>query len=96
MNEMQQPEAPAAVIPAVEALLIPDTLAAALAGISRSTWHSLRAAGKIGPAPIKLGRAVRWNRVEVESWIANGCPDKRSWEAMQAGAKGRARLAVVR
>jgi len=36
----------AATARAVEALLIPDLAAAALAGISRAHWHRLRAAGK--------------------------------------------------
>jgi predicted DNA-binding transcriptional regulator AlpA len=26
------------------------------------------------PAPIKIGGAVRWNRAEIESWVAAGCP----------------------
>lgn len=63
-------------------LLIPDTEAATLAGVSRATWHRLRAAGKLPPA-VRLGRAVRWNRVELIAWIEAGCPDARAWAAMQ-------------
>jgi predicted DNA-binding transcriptional regulator AlpA len=48
-----------------EPLLIPDTEAAALCGIARATWHRLRAAGKVGPVPVRLGRAVRYRRDEV-------------------------------
>jgi predicted DNA-binding transcriptional regulator AlpA len=80
--------------PVLDALLIPDTMAAALAGISRSTWHSLRAAGKIGPAPVKLGRAVRYRREEVIGWINAGCPDARTWQAMR-DAVGRRSNRVV-
>jgi len=69
------------------ALLIPDTVAAGLAGVSRSTWARLRAAGKLPPA-VKLGRACRWRRREIEEWIAAACPDARTWAAMQA-AEGR-------
>jgi predicted DNA-binding transcriptional regulator AlpA len=67
-------------------LLIPDTVGAALAGVSRATWHRLRAAGKLPPS-VKLGRAVRWKRLEIERWIEAGCPDGRTWEAMQGQAR---------
>ena len=76
-----------------EALLIPDTAAAALAGVSRAHWHRLRAAGKI-PAPVKLGRKVLWRRAEIIAWIEAGCPDSRTWDAMRAAA-GRRGLKVV-
>jgi predicted DNA-binding transcriptional regulator AlpA len=77
---------PNSLAPLPDALLIPDTAAAALAGISRSTWHVLRATGKIGPVPIRLGRAVRWRRDEVVAWISAGCPDAATWATMQAAA----------
>lgn len=66
--------------------LIPDTAAAALAGVSRATWHRLRAAGKL-PPPVKLGRSCRWNRAEVLLWIDAGCPDARTWAAMRTGKR---------
>jgi len=66
---------------AVEPLLISDVQAAALAGVSRRTWHRLRAAGKLPPA-VKLGRCLRWRRADIEGWIAAGCPDARTWAAM--------------
>jgi predicted DNA-binding transcriptional regulator AlpA len=64
-------------------LLIPDTVAAALAGVSRAHWHRLRAAGKLPPA-IKLGRKVLWRKLEVVAWIDASCPDGRTWAVMQA------------
>jgi predicted DNA-binding transcriptional regulator AlpA len=67
----------------LDALLIPDIGAAALAGVGRATWHRLRAAGKVPPA-VRLGRAVRWRRAEIVAWIEAGCPDGRTWAAMQA------------
>ncbi len=70
-------------IDTLDALLIPDTAAAALAGVSRATWHRLRAAGKL-PAAVKLGRTVRWRRDEIVAWIEAGCPDGRTWAAIQA------------
>jgi predicted DNA-binding transcriptional regulator AlpA len=77
--------------PTPESLLIPDTGAARLAGISRATWHRLQAAGKIGPQPIRLGRAVRYNRDEVLSWIEAGCPDARTWRAIREQQRRRMR-----
>jgi predicted DNA-binding transcriptional regulator AlpA len=68
---------------AIDSLLIPDTAAAALAGVSRAHWHRLRAAGKV-PPPIRLGRKVLWRRSEIVAWIEAGCPDARMWAAIQA------------
>jgi excisionase family DNA binding protein len=68
---------------APDPLLIPDAEAARLCGIARATWHRLRTAGRIGPAAIRLGRAVRYRRSEVEAWAAAGCPEARTWAAMR-------------
>jgi predicted DNA-binding transcriptional regulator AlpA len=70
-------------------LLIPDTVAAGLAGISRAHWQRLRVAEKLPPS-IRLGRKVLWRRAEVIGWISCGCPDARTWAAMQAAAGRRA------
>jgi predicted DNA-binding transcriptional regulator AlpA len=78
-------------MPTDDALLIPDTVAATLAGVSRSTWHVLRAAGRVPPC-VRLGRAVRWRRAEVVAWIDAGCPDRQTWDAMQAGAGRRLKI----
>jgi excisionase family DNA binding protein len=73
--------------PAAEPLLIPDTEAAHLAGVSRAHWHRLRAAGKLPPA-VRLGRKVLWRRTEIIAWVEAGCPDSRTWAEMKA-AEGR-------
>ncbi|MBX3356731.1 MAG: helix-turn-helix domain-containing protein [Phycisphaeraceae bacterium] len=26
------------------------------------------------PAPVKVGRLVRWDRDSIERWVASGCP----------------------
>jgi predicted DNA-binding transcriptional regulator AlpA len=75
----------------IEPLLIPDTAAAALAGVSRAHWHRLRAAGKV-PVPVRLGRKVLWRRAELCSWIDAGCPDARTWAAMQAAGDRRLKV----
>jgi excisionase family DNA binding protein len=72
----------------MEPLLIPDTIAAAMAGISRAHWHRLRAAGKLPPA-VRLGRKVLWRRADVTAWIEAGCPDARTWAAMMTASRRR-------
>jgi predicted DNA-binding transcriptional regulator AlpA len=72
-------------------LLIPDTEAAALAGVSRAHWQRLRAGGKLPPA-VRLGRKVLWRRLEIQEWISAGCPDSRTWAAMQATAGRRLKV----
>ncbi len=32
------------------------------------------------PAPIRLGRSVRWRSGEIAEWIAAGCPSREAWE----------------
>ena len=71
---------------AVQPLLVADTVAAALAGVSRATWWRLYAGGKT-PASIRLGRRRLWNRSELEAWITAKCPPRREWEAMQSQAR---------
>jgi predicted DNA-binding transcriptional regulator AlpA len=68
---------------AAPALLIDATEAARLCGLSRTTWHMLVGAGK-APAQVHLPiRAARWNRSEIEGWVAAGCPDRKAWELMR-------------
>ena len=40
------------------------------------------------PAPVRLGRSVRWRGSEVGKWIAAGCPSRETWETMQNGQRG--------
>ena len=40
------------------------------------------------PAPVRLGRSVRWRGSEVGKWIEAGCPSREAWEAMQNGQQG--------
>ncbi len=78
-------------MPTEQSLLMPDTAAAALAGVSRSHWHKLRAAGKVPPS-VRLGRKVLWKRAEIAAWIDAGCPDSRMWAAMQESAGRRMKV----
>jgi predicted DNA-binding transcriptional regulator AlpA len=77
------PDSHTAATVASEQLLIAAYEAARLCGIGRATWHRLRAAGRVGPQPVRLGRAVRYRRAEVVAWVEAACPDARTWAAMR-------------
>lgn len=63
--------------------LIDAVAAAAMCGVSRSCWLKQTAAGKT-PRPVRIGRAVRWNRDELMAWIAAGCPARSKWESARS------------
>ncbi|QDU72616.1 helix-turn-helix transcriptional regulator [Mucisphaera calidilacus] len=46
---------------------------ARLLNCSTRTVYRLNDAGRM-PRPVRLGALVRWNRGEIEQWIADGCP----------------------
>jgi predicted DNA-binding transcriptional regulator AlpA len=67
---------------------------AALLGIGASTFDRLRASGKIGPQPVRLGGAIRWHRPEVLAWLAHRDPacdlyDADTWPAVWAAIRTR-------
>ncbi len=57
---------------------------AELLGISRAHVWRLHSQGRI-PRPVRLGRAVRWDRATIERWLAVGAPTRERWEAMHKG-----------
>lgn len=57
----------------------PDTALLSVDDVSTyltcSTRHVRRMADSGAmPRPIKLGSLVRWRRLDIERWIADGCP----------------------
>lgn len=54
---------------------------AQLLGVSRAHVWRLHKAGKL-PEPVRLGRAVRWSRTEIESWLTAGAPARPAWERL--------------
>lgn len=57
-----------------------------------STLDRLRATGKVGPHPIRVGGAVRFRMAEVASWLAMPTPsgelhDTEAWAAIQRRAE---------
>lgn len=69
--------------PASERRLITTKQAASLMSLGVSTFQRHRAAGKIGPAPIKLGKSTRWDRAEFDKWIDAGCPNVQAWKVIK-------------
>ncbi len=60
---------------------------AARVRLSVPMLRKMLADGRFGPAPVRFGRAVRFNPDEVSAWLAAGAPDRRSWEKQRAGAR---------
>jgi predicted DNA-binding transcriptional regulator AlpA len=69
-------------LPSPSPLLLRAKAAALLCDMSLRTWRTWDVAGKI-PQPIRIGRSLRWRASELQAWIAAGCPDRSTWQAMQ-------------
>lgn len=69
-------------LPAPLLLLSPRQVAQAL-GLSTSGFYQLRASGRFGPRPLRLGRSVRYRRDELAAWVDAGCPSLERWQAMR-------------
>jgi predicted DNA-binding transcriptional regulator AlpA len=67
---------------ATDKLVLTTSEAAAIFQKSVRTWRSWDAAGKI-PKPMRIGRATYWRPEELRAWVAAGCPDRETWEAMR-------------
>jgi predicted DNA-binding transcriptional regulator AlpA len=61
------------------AILVDAANAAALCGISRSTWLAWDKEGQC-PRSVKLGGRRLWCRQVLEKWAAQGCPDRAAFE----------------
>lgn len=62
----------------IESALWNDVALASKLKISRSMVHKLNSAGKL-PAPVRLGRCLRWRADEINSWVSAGCPARDTW-----------------
>lgn len=69
---------------ASERLAVTAAEFAKLLDISERHLWAQHAAGKI-PRPLRFGRAVRWNRAELQAWLDAGAPARDQWEARRAG-----------
>jgi predicted DNA-binding transcriptional regulator AlpA len=62
-------------------LLLPAREAARLCAVSERTWRSWDSAGQI-PRAVLVGRSKFWRRRELEAWIGEGCPDRKTWQTI--------------
>ena len=58
-------------------------VAAELKVSSRQVWK-LASSGRM-PAPLRLGRSVRWRASDIAEWIRLGCPARDAFE-LEVGA----------
>ena len=63
-------------------LLLRAEDAAALCSMSVRTWRTWGTIGKI-PRPIHIGRIPFWRYDELKAWVAAGCPNRATWDAMR-------------
>ena len=70
---------PAGVVP--EVLRHPQ--AAMFCGISIATWFRKFAAGQT-PGGVSIGRCRLFRREDLSVWLAAGCPDRETFEAIKA------------
>lgn len=71
--------------PADNKLLVSKKQAASLLQISTRKIDDLKRLGQI-PQPIRIGRAIRWNRAELAGWVDAGCPDCNTWKRGEASS----------
>jgi predicted DNA-binding transcriptional regulator AlpA len=62
--------------------------AAKLLSVSRRHFLRMNDAEQV-PAPIRLGRSVRWGRTELTSWVQHGCPPRKRWSPMWQTLRGK-------
>jgi hypothetical protein len=67
---------------ALDKLVLTAADAAAMFQKSVRAWRTWDATGKI-PKPLRIGHATYWRPEELKAWVAAGCPDRETWEAMQ-------------
>ena len=74
---------------------------AALLGVGLTTAKAIHRDGRLGPLPIRFGRATRWRRRELVAWLDAGAPRRERWltlcqatERRTAGAQTFPRLAA--
>ena len=60
-------------------LLVDTPAAAKLCGVSERHFLTLKTAGRT-PAPVKLGKAVRFPVEHLRAWVRMGCPPRAEFE----------------
>ncbi len=62
--------------------MLRDIDCAELIDVGRATWWSWNSQHLV-PAPIRIGRSVRWRADEIRRWIGAGCPARDAWERIR-------------
>ena len=65
-----------------ESLLMSRAKAAMLIDVSVATLDRMQASGKL-PRTLPVNGGVRYRREDLVSWIALGCPDRKTFDAAQ-------------
>jgi excisionase family DNA binding protein len=71
----------------VESLLIDGPTVARLLSVSLGTLHAMRRSSRLPLRAVRLARCVRFDRQEVERWIAAGCPGAARWHAINTPSR---------
>jgi predicted DNA-binding transcriptional regulator AlpA len=69
--------------PTADPLLIPVSGVCRLLSISRSSFFSLRSAGRIPLQQIRLSTKLLYRADEVRNWVQAGCPAMEKWQQMK-------------
>lgn len=69
-----------------ELLTVAD-VATALSVSQRQVWK-LIAAGRL-VEPVRIARSVRFRRIDIQSWISQGCPPRDEFEGNSTGKEAR-------
>ena len=56
-----------------QSLLVDMHTLCEMLGVSKRTVWRMQSAGEL-PKPVRLRGAVRWQRCQIEQWVADGCP----------------------
>lgn len=78
-----------------EPLLVSAEDAAALCGVSRSTWLAWDSAGLIKlrvffdcPAPIRLNGRTLWSTEQLRQWASTGCKSRDQGQQLREAGNG--------
>lgn len=78
-------------MPMDEPLLIPWSELPRILAWSRAHLARMRVNGTFGPTVLRAGRKLLVRRAELESWVAAGLPDAKTWQAMRDAGQRRPR-----
>ncbi len=67
-------------------VLLPAADCAEQHGVSKKTWVRWDRARRI-PAPVRIGRVVRWDPTVLEEWRRQGCPDRNTFRRDSASTE---------